>query len=225
MIIESVELFTSELAACKQFYSQRLGLYVESEDAKSFSLRAGPSRLTFRRAEPGSTPTYHFAFNIPENRVPEAADWLESRGIAPVEDEGQRLVFFDRWNAHAVYFNDPAGNIVEFIGRHGLHNRSDAPFDRRYILSLNEVGIAVDDVAASVQALEAAFGIRPARDPSEEFAAVGDKYGLIILVRVGRVWFMSDQPARDLPLRVGIRAPREGRLALGSATITSTPLR
>lgn len=225
MIIESVELHTSEPHACREFYTQRLGLYMESEDRDSFTLRAGPSRLTFARARPGTAPTYHFAFNIPENRVPESAEWLDTRGITPVEDEGQRLVFFDRWNAHAVYFDDPAGNIVEFIGRHGLHNRSDAPFDRRYILSVNEIGVAVDDVAAGVDALEAAFGVRPARDPSDEFAAVGDKYGLIILVRVGRVWFMSSQQARDEPLRVALRAPRAGELTLGSTLITSSALR
>ncbi|MEK3760553.1 hypothetical protein MKZ07_19210 [Paenibacillus sp. FSL P4-0338] len=37
------------------------------------------------------------------------------------------------------------------------------------------------------------LGLVPWQDYNSQFAALGDEHGLIIAVRQGRIWFMSDQ--------------------------------
>ncbi len=69
-----------------------------------------------------------FAFNIPENQFREAKAWLASR-VEIARPNGSDEIFYDDWNAHAVYFPDPGGNLVEFIARHNLPDRSEREFN------------------------------------------------------------------------------------------------
>ena len=136
--IISLVLQTSKLADQRRFYTGRLGLPVIAETADSVTLGAGATRLTFTAVATGD-PFYHFAFNIPENTLGTAKESLAHRD-PPIplikKPDGGDEYHFESWNAHAVYFLDPAGNIVEFIARHNLGNASvDAEvFDPRNML-------------------------------------------------------------------------------------------
>jgi catechol-2,3-dioxygenase len=203
----------------RDFYGRTLGLPFVADDADSISFRAGHTVLTFENVEearhgvPGRpNPFYHFAFNIPENRLAEALEWLRPRTPIVRKADGSEVFHFDAWNAHAFYFLDLAGNIVEFIARHTLRNASTTPFAPDSIGDVSEIGLVVPDVPAAVRMTADALGAAPYLNRiSDEFAAVGDERGLFILVKTGRLWFPLEgaraRAARVFPTKVTTRGP------------------
>jgi catechol-2,3-dioxygenase len=218
MEIVRLELLTDRLADMKSFYTEQLSLPLREETASSFAVDMGSTRLHFSAAADGSKPFYHFAINIPENKIEEAREWLSRRTELRRED-GEELVHFIHWNAHSVYFHDPAGNIVELIARHNLPNGVDHPFDQRDFLCVSEIGLPVDDVLTTMEDLQLTTGIPRWREPSSSFATLGDEHGLLIIVSLGRVWFMSDKPAEAFPLRVTMKGNERKELQVKTYTL------
>ena len=66
MNILEVEILTDNLVETEKFYSELLGFYKTKKDKDSISFVAGQSMLTFIQSNE-LNPTYHFAFNIPNN--------------------------------------------------------------------------------------------------------------------------------------------------------------
>lgn len=207
MRVREVRVGTAWLAEMRRFYGEVLGLPVAPrDDGAAFEARVGPSTLVFEAAAPDDEGVCHFAFNVPENQIVEARDWIRPR--APILPDGaEEIVDFASWNAHAVYFQDPGGHVVELIARHALPNASDAPFGPTSLLEISEVGVPVDDVGAAIADLEACLGETPWRRPGERFAPVGDDHGLVILVKKGRPWFPTGEVATT-PRRLHVGAAR-----------------
>jgi catechol-2,3-dioxygenase len=201
MKISQLELQAKDLSAQRRFYGDVLHLPTV-ETHGTVSVQVGRSRIVFKEPQNGAPRAYHFAFNIPEKRFEEAKAWISERVPLLKSSTGEDSFNFANWNAHACYFLDPAGNIVEFIARHVLTDDSDLPFGERSILCVSEIGIATGDVKATVQSLQA-HGL-PVYDGegSDTFTAVGDEHGLFIVIKRGRTWFPdSGTPADFLPLR------------------------
>jgi catechol-2,3-dioxygenase len=130
MKLQSVRLLTSDPVKLKAFYTHIMELPLLEESRDSFTLKAGTSQLTFERSADGNeAPYYHFAFDIPGNKMDESIAWLNSKGITLNElPQNQYLNYSKSWNSTSVYFYDHGGNIVEFIARHNLNHLSAAPF-------------------------------------------------------------------------------------------------
>ena len=81
--ILSLELLTgASLNAMKAFYGKTLDLRLMNERADRFTVEAGESQITFVASADtagGRAPFYHFAFNIPENKILQALDWQKAR--------------------------------------------------------------------------------------------------------------------------------------------------
>lgn len=203
MHILDLRLATDRLSDIRDFYVNTLDFPLLDESCASLTLGAGETRLVF---EQGDAAQYHVAFNIPENQFVEAKRWLAQR-VPLLMTEGKDEVHWSAWNAHALYFFDPAGNIVEFIARHNLSNATSEPFSSRSICQVSEVGLSVANVRQVVEGLQTALGVGvfDAGD-SENFTAMGDDYGLLIVVKRGRAWFpTSDQRADCYPLELTLR--------------------
>jgi catechol-2,3-dioxygenase len=194
--ILSLELLSAApLAKMKEFYHRSLGLRVGDEKPGRLTLGAGETRLTFVKARPDDgKPFYHFAFNIPENKVVAARDWQRERTpLLPIPARlrdpayPDDVVDYRHWNAHSVFFFDPAGNVVEYIARHDLKNAARGPFGSGDILYASEIGLVVDDVTAAASRLKEAVGVGPYRGGSEQFTALGDERGLLLVMKRGRV--------------------------------------
>jgi len=209
MRILELALKTSDSESLGRFYGGVLGLPIESNaDTNSLTVVLPDSKFIFEQ-ESGFDGRYHFAFNIPANKIEAAAKFLTDRKVEllPAEDGGS-VFRFESWKAHSVYFYDPAGNIVELIARHELYNASSEPqlFGARDILSISEIGVAAVDVAELRVAVEEQTGAVPYRESSETFCALGDAEGLIILVADGRVWYPNTGvSASRLPVRMVVR--------------------
>jgi catechol-2,3-dioxygenase len=205
MRIIELYLQTTDLSRQRDFYQDALGLATRIE-REELLVQAGVTRLVFTQASGGLGGVYHFAFNIPQNRFDEAKAWLSRRLPLIKNNTGMDSFAFENWNAHSLYFLDAAGNILEFIARHNMANDSNEPFRERSILSISEIGLASDDVEATVKMLQAGLGVGIYDgEGSDTFTAVGDEDGLLIVVKEWRIWFPdTGQPAKLLPVAVSV---------------------
>jgi hypothetical protein len=202
--IAGLELLSAApLAAAKEFYHRSLGLRVEEDKPDRLTVRAGDTRLTFAPAGPGDgKPFYHFAFNIPENKIVAARDWQRERTpLLPIPARlrdpryPDEVVDYRHWNAHSVFFYDPGGNVVEYIARHDLGNAAKGPFGPGDILYASEIGLIVDDVPGVAAGLTRAVGPGQYKGGSDQFTALGDEHGLLLVMKRGRV--LNFDPASD----------------------------
>lgn len=220
MRILAATILARDPIALAEWYRDALGMaIVEGEDAAGGGRTGGPedaavevgeTLLCFTPAPPGERPIYHVAFDVRENKIGKARKWLVERGVEliPDRDTGEVTVHFKPWNAHAVYFRDPAGNIIELIARHDLPTGSSGKWDiEDDILWISEVGIVVDSAAGTMVDLERRLGLPVYLNASEGFAPIGDEEGLLIVVEEGREW-MPDyvDKAQAFPARVVIDA-------------------
>ena len=219
-----VEVEAADPDRLARFHAETLGLPVRRAD-DGWAVAIGSTILRLRRAAPASHPFYHLAFAVPENRIEAARDWLVDRGVEPIAVDGDPVVDFPAWNAHAVYFHDPAGSVLELIARHDLPNADDGPFGPDRLLRIDEVGLPTTDVAALVAELGDRLGARPYGSGSSVFQAVGDAPGLAIVVADGRGWFPTGRPAERHPVAVTLHGAAEAAFGLpgGPYTVTVTP--
>ena len=81
----------------------------------------------------------------------------------------------------------PAGNVVEYIARHDLKNGDSGPFGWADILYASEIGLIVDDVAATAAKVTDVAAVTQYKGGSDQFMAMGDEYGLLLVMKRGRV--------------------------------------
>lgn len=186
----------------KDFYSNVLELPVNISNGK-LEVKAGKTDLVFIEADDFDG-AYHFAFNIPENQILSAKEWLAPRIPLLKDERGNDDFHHDGWNADAVYFKDPAGNILEFIARHDLKNAVEGEFNSGQILNVSEIGLPSQDVIAFANELCSRLELSVFRqEPNENFTPVGDNDGLFILPKENRIWCPNTGvPAKLLPVKV-----------------------
>ena len=87
--------------------------------AGGVTVRVGETILELREA--AGSPFYHVAFLVPGDRFDAALAWVrEHVELLPDTETGEPVFDFTNWDAKAVYFHDPAGNIVELIAHRGV---------------------------------------------------------------------------------------------------------
>ncbi|MDX8341120.1 VOC family protein [Draconibacterium sp. IB214405] len=203
MKILELEIPTNNLEQTKRFYTDVLELKVAESTANSVTFLAGYSRLRFTESD-NKNRNYHFAFNIPCNKIDEALKWLSTKCEVIKNSAGELITVFKNWNAHSIYFYDASNNILEFIARHDLENTSDQYFGRKDILSISEVGIVDDKPLDLAENLIEEEGLSYfARGPKrEDFVALGDDNGLIVISGSERNWYPTDHPAERDELKM-----------------------
>jgi hypothetical protein len=93
---------------------------------------------------------------------------------------------------------------VELIARHSLSNRSGNKFSAQSILSVSEIGYVVEDVRLFSEHIKEELKLDLWDGDEQQFAAVGDEEGLLIVVPVDRNWFPVDKPAEIHPVTVNV---------------------
>jgi len=212
-----IRLQADKLDPLAHFYQKTLGLEV-AQRGGVLTVQAGATVLEFTAAAEGRHPYYHFAFNIPENKLGDSMEWL--RGRCPIlqrPNGGGEIYHFANWNAHSCYFSDPAGNLLEFIARHTLRNESKRKFTQEDILSVSEIGLVSPEVPAVAEKLHSVFGVSSYMSGSADFMPVGNEHGLFILVRNGRSWNIIDRPAEVFPVSVSLKGGGAKQLKFSDA--------
>jgi catechol 2,3-dioxygenase-like lactoylglutathione lyase family enzyme len=191
-LIRSLRLNTNvPLPEMRKFYETTIGLPVLAHSQTVLTFGAGLSQISFLATPGASRPFYHFAFNIPENKIEAAFAWQRKRTpIIHPNADGPRdaVTHFAHWNAHSVFFLDPAGNLVEYIARHELPNAAPGGFSVKDILCVSEIGFILDDIGPTGNAIMQAFSLPEYRSASDGFWPIGDELGLLLMIRKGMVW-------------------------------------
>jgi hypothetical protein len=215
------------LATMKTFYGKTLDLAISKESADRFNVEVGETQITFVAgpvADSGRSPFYHFAINIPENKIRLALEWQRPR--TPLLDipeqrraaaHPKEIAEDSQGNAHSIFFTDPAGNLVEYVARHDLKNGDRHEFGWTDLLYVSEIALVVDDVAGAAAKLADGTGLRPYKAGTADVATLGDEYGLITLTKRGRPLDVQSHPQRGADVyRTGInlRAPESGKYEL-----------
>ena len=179
MQIKKLKIYTSSLSAQSQFYSEILKLKMLSQSENSISFKIGRSVLEIESAQ--KVTPYHFAINIPSNQENEALVWLKSR-VEILKDGNNEIQDFEAWNAKAMYFYDMDKNIVEFIARKNLDNRSNETFDQNALLEILEIGMPTNDIENKFNFLNENIGMEIYSGGFDRFCAIGDEHGLFICI-------------------------------------------
>ncbi len=193
MIFKEITIFTSRIESQKDFYCRKMGLRMTAESTNSFSIAIGTSFLNFKFRQ-YATP-YHIAINIPSNKDMEAWDWLKSK-VNIIQDEGQSLVNFSKWNATSLYFYDPDMNIMELICRKNLDVNSNKLFSERDFLHISEIGLPVHTIQPVYQMLHSQLDLEIYDGDETRFCAIGEETGLFIVVdKALKKWFPTNDNA------------------------------
>ncbi|MHC0444995.1 VOC family protein [Flavobacterium sp. 3-218] len=205
MKIDQIQISTKDIQRTKSFYQEVLGLFILENDKNSVTIQAGESILKFVE-DPQFNSIYHFAFNIPENQLEEAIEWCRNKVDLILIEEEKVITHFENWNAHAVYFYDNNGNLLEFIARHDLNNEQVGEFNSASILNISEIGIVNENPFELGKQLIEEHGLHffTKNDNSEFFSAIGDDNGLLILVRPNRNWYPTQTPAENNPVKISL---------------------
>jgi len=184
----------SSLDELKKFYITTLGLSLIDEQTDNFTFKAGETTIRFTKTN-DATPFYHFAFNIPENKILKAREWqlkrtaLSATPTQLVDEKCPRDIrHFQHWNAHSVFFWDPSGNLVEYIARHDLRNRAEGEFTSKDILCASEIAFIVNDADNIADEIKSSFNLNQYKGGDTNFRAIGDENGLLLIIKKGRVW-------------------------------------
>lgn len=203
MKIDQIQISTKDIQRTKSFYHEVLGLYILENDKDSVTIQAGASILKFIE-DPQFNSIYHFAFNIPENQLDEAIEWCKNKVDLILIEDKNVITHFENWNAHAIYFYDNNGNLLEFIARHDLNNEQIGSFNPASILNISEIGIVNKNPLALGNQLIAEHGLHffSKNNNSEVFSAIGDDEGLLILVQPNRNWYPTQTPSEHTALNI-----------------------
>ena len=186
----------------RDFYGGALGLPLDGE-----AIVVGETRLCFRVEDAGAF--HHFALLVPGDRFDAALAWSRDH----VELLGD-VFDFDFWAARAVYFHDPAGNIVELIAHQKLDpNGRVGDFDAEELVGLSELGL-VGDPPELLRRLET-VGLElwdGSVEGKNSLGFVGEQGRTLILAPPGRGWLPTGRPAEPHPVELvleldGARVP------------------
>lgn len=197
MQIKELILYTNNISALKDFYGNVLCLKINSEGDNYVEYQAGETTLIFKEDKILNS-HYHFAFNIPANKIEEAKEWMNGKAeLLPIEGNNY-IADFVNWNAKSIYFYDTGGNIVEFIARFDLKNDTAEKFDSSHIISISEMGIVTDDVTAFTDKLKNEYKVFDFVKSvnSDTFSAMGDDNGLFIVAVENRNWYPTQVPSQ-----------------------------
>jgi catechol 2,3-dioxygenase-like lactoylglutathione lyase family enzyme len=223
MRIVGLTMDCADLGAQEEFWAGTLGLEVARRGEDEIEVRLRSSAIRFRRAAPGAAPCHHFAINVPPGSIERAAAWLEERHELlpfhgfPDEEEGATIVHADR-GTPAIYFLDPAGNVVELIANVRLADEEAGgpTFGPADLLDVAEIGIAATDPDATCAAVGEFLGegVLWGGGPDWLLTAIGDARSVVIVAALDRGWIPVALPALPAPTEIVVLADEPAELTL-----------
>lgn len=201
-----------------EFYRSRLGFGVAQPEQGGIAFEVGESRLGFLPAS--GSPFYHVAFLGPGDRFDAMFDWVCNHvELLPNTETGDVVFDFTNWHARAVYFHDPARNIVELIAHRGIgETGAIGAFTASELVGISEVGL-VDDPPALAALLGRVLGLElwdGTATGEGRLAFVGEKARTLILCRAGRPWLPTGRPAEAHPVEIVLSGGTTGGVSLAA---------
>ncbi|MFW3538308.1 hypothetical protein [Vagococcus fluvialis] len=199
MEIVKTRLLTNFFNETLDFYQTKLGFTIKNQTATTFEVEIGKDLIEFTESHLEDAPFYHFAFDIPAGSFKEAKKWLQRKVDLSTED-GNDQIAFDNLDSRSVYFEDAAGNIVEFIERRKTNPKSDAEFSAKSIQGVSEMSFIVDEKIEVANEL-LSYGIKgmfnsEVKADGLSFMTDQENKVFILLVNPGRKWLFSEKSSK-----------------------------
>lgn len=218
-MFKSVLFYTNKLKVVRRFYRNVLGLEISDTTDERFTVNIGESKVIF--VETDQPAFYHFAINIPGNQFSIMKHWIKEK-IPLNRQRAIDEVYFPSFDADAMYFEDPAGNIVELIGRRKRDLFGDLTTEA--FLNISEVGVVTpfmteigDEIQDTGVPLFQGMEINP-----EEVNFLGKDDAFIVLTPPDRKWNFSEKDSVIHPLEFTLTDGNHFILdSEGNLTITS----
>lgn len=198
-MFNSVLLYTNQLKELRRFYMNILELNITDETEEAFSIDIGTSKLTFKQSDKPCF--YHYAINIPGNQFSMLKHRIKER-IPLNRERGIDEVYFSSFDADSMYFEDPAGNIIELIGRRKRDLFGNPTFAESFF-NISEVGIVsahLDDLSEEFQ--DIGLPLRGTEISYDSVNFFGREESFIVLVPPERKWYFSEQISEVFPLEI-----------------------
>ena len=207
MLFKEIMLQTKDIHKLYDFYKNKLQLKVAKPNSNTVSIEAGKTTSIFKQTGSAEKSFYHFAFNIPSNKIEEAVEWLKNKvDLIWIEDYKNYIAEFTNWNARSIYFPDAVGNIVELIARCDLHDKVDETFSSQHIRNVSEIGVVFNaeqfDKRVNELIHQNQLEYYSKQPPLKHFRAIGDDEGLFIVVPEHRNWYPTNNASKIFPLSV-----------------------
>jgi hypothetical protein len=198
-----------------------MGLEVTKSDTEEFAVRVGESTIIFQQSDQPAF--YHFAINVPGNQFSMIKHWVQER-LSLNREKAVDQIYFSNFDADSIYFEDPAGNLIEFIGRRNRDVFGNVTIDS--FLNVSEVGIVTPHIIDVGDQLQD-FGIplwqgTEINPHSLNFLGKDDTF--IVLVPPKRRWYFSKSDAETHPLEITlndgthIALDEDGKMAISEHT-------
>ena len=206
MKILELTLLTNNLGNCKSFYQGAMGFQLMDENEGSVTFAIGTSILKFELCPVNHNPKYHFALNIPTNKMDEAIIWMIKRTSLIQIEKNTFNTYFENWKAKAIFFYDDQGNILEFICRDDLKNESEEAFCVESILNISEVGLVAEEplLMANEIIRKTKSEFFPKGPKRIDFCAVGTESGLFVISNPKRNWFPTQELAQKWKVKAKV---------------------
>ena len=208
MKIMQIDLWISNYEETVAFYQHTLELPLKSWNETEATFQIGNSVLKLIKDLEARNYYYHFAFNIHANMFQKAKSWLQERVTLSTEDGEDEVEFAGRFKATSCYFEDPAGNIVEYIARDGIAPSSESThFSTRNVIEISEIGLTTKNILNSAEQI-LHLGILPQDgkivDEVDYLNFMGEQEdgAYILLGPVGRTWFFSHKKSIESPVTI-----------------------
>ncbi len=204
----------TRLDAMQAFYGRTMGWPV-ARVGTSLRVQTGGTELLFEPTPEDDTPYYHLAWAIPSNKFELGKAWLAKRLPLLRHPDGREEFHFTTARRRAVYFADPAGNILELIARDDLGDHRDGPFSLADLLYVNHVGLVVADMMAAIRNISQSLGLQPTAPPRPTFTKLGDVHRHVVLVPQDRLWLPEmNRGAEVFGAEVVLHGPQPARMEL-----------
>jgi catechol 2,3-dioxygenase-like lactoylglutathione lyase family enzyme len=205
MRIAKARLLTNFFNETLDFYQTKLGFTIKNQTATTFEVKIGKDLIEFTESHLEEAPFYHFAFDIPAGSFEEAKQWLQ-RKVDLSTEGGNDQITFDILDSSSVYFEDPSGNIVEFIERRKTNPKSDVEFSAKSIQGISEMSFIVDkklEVANELlnYDIKGMFNSEVKAD-GLSFMTDQENKVFILLVNSGRKWLFSEKKSKMFELEI-----------------------
>lgn len=199
MEIRKLKLYSKNIKKQLSFYKEVLGFEATYLAENKITVTTGTTQLIFEEDQKSNF-IYHFAFLIPNQKIEQAIDFLEKKGIQLLKRKEEKIIYFGTKENHtgrAIYFFDEDGNIAEFIERASLNHIAEQDFNIHQVIKLNEIGMPVDDPMEISRQLINQYKISliDLHHLNDTFCWVGDYHGVFIVVKNGRNWLPTQLSA------------------------------
>jgi catechol 2,3-dioxygenase-like lactoylglutathione lyase family enzyme len=192
MKILHIKLNVFRIKEMKKFYSEILEMEIIRENEHFFTIQAGKTQITFSQAN--EKPFYHFALRAGLAFYEYMYNKLSELELLLPNEEGETSMF---WEGKQLYFKDPDGNILEILER-------ENPYSENLVgwFDVCEMGLPSEDVQGLSEFLQ--MIPNETKSTSDTFRFYGDKRGSFILVKKGRHWYPTEQPAEIHPVTIEV---------------------